>query len=178
MIVPAKDDPRRPLYLAVRSMWLLGGVFTAVGLLLCFPVVVRNTTWWSTVIVVVVLLIPGTSLLVAAAVTRPPRSWALAVAIPLVLALGLIVLFVLGLLVKYVGVQDLVRGKDRVSLTFAAILLGLFVLHALTVWQLCSSFEAIKLPELTDRGFEPLLHAAAEPVLPIEVDDAAPPAAR
>lgn len=175
MAIPSRDDPRWPLYMAVRNMTTLSALIFSIGALVCLPVVTRGK-WWSSVIVALLLVSPGTVLFFLTVKVYRRKRWAAVAAIALNTLLCVGLLFVLALVVKHVGIIDIVRGDQVGAAVFLGLDCGLLLLTGKALYRLSRSFPALDLPELRDTGFEPVI-PAPQPVLPVECHDA-PPAAR
>jgi len=175
-MIPSRDDPRRPLFFAVRNLTTLAALLFAIGMFGWLPVLARGK-WWSGAIVAVILVSPGTALFVIAVMVRQRRQWAVISGIALTSLISLGLLMLIFKVIVSVGPIDLARGKSFGGVLMLA-LLGLFLLlNAKAAYRLSLSFPALNLPDLTDRGFEPILAVPAQPVVSAEaVNDDAPAA--
>jgi len=175
MAIPSRDDPRWPLYMAVRNLTTLSALIFSIGALVCLPVASRGK-WWSSVIVAMLLLSPGTALFFLTVKIYRRKRWAAFATIALMTLLCLGLMFVLALVVRHVGIIDLVRGEQVGPTVFVLFACGLLLLTGKALYRLSQSFPGMSLPELRDTGFEPVI-PTPQPVLPVEPHDA-PPAAR
>jgi len=175
MAIPSRDDPRWPLYMAVRNMTALSGLIFSIGAIVCLPVVTRGK-WWSSVIVAIILLTPGAALFLLTVKIYQRKRWAAFAAIALMTLLCLGLMFALTSVVRHVGIIDLFRGAQVGATVFVLFDCGLLVLTGKSLYRVSQSFAAMSLPELRDTGFEPVI-PMPQAVLPVESHDA-PPGAR
>ena len=162
MALPRKDDPRRPLHLAVWIMRILGGVLllmaTCIGSILganarewaagrnAFPL-------WNTVVAILCYGGVGVVLVVLAAYLKRRNAWAVSVSIGLA-SLGVLLMVLVTIVISI----RLARGAllPDVWISYGIILLMLGVLVQL-IYQLTKSFKAIRYMPPDERGFEPLM---------------------
>jgi len=143
-------DPRRPLQLAVRSMRWLGIFLTGIGLLILvsFAFLARRGGVVSrlTLLSTLVYLGPGVLYLLFAIFLARKQRWAVVA--------GLILASIQAILAAILFVVVLTQGPEA----WLAIAVSGLLLAALVqlIFHLSKSFEAIRLTEITQRGFEPL----------------------
>src|SRR5688500_8471544 len=121
MAMPLHDDPRRPLYAAVRYMTLLGAIHLAVGMLLVYG----GLRAWPVAVTGVAVIVGGIGFLVCASIARRHRAWAVWCGIGLGTLFGFGIAMLLALLVHATGWIDMVRLKSPAAGVAAVILLAL-----------------------------------------------------
>ena len=168
------DDPRRPLYLALRAMWTLGALYCALAVVLVLPVL---TPAGPPATFAVWLASPGVTFLLLAWLVRRGVWWAVLVGIAVATLCACCVALVLAVAISATGWDAAMRGRPLLTAAAAAAMVVAGLIHVQVVWHLCDSFAAIRLPEVTRHGFDPVLVPLPRPALPVEADDA-PPAAR
>ena len=131
-----------------------------------------------TSILPVTLMLPGVGLFVIAVMVRRRKPWAVIAGIALTSLISLGSLMLIVKVVASVGPIDIVRGKSFGGLLILALLTLFLLLNAKAAYRLSCSFPALSLPDLTDRGFEPIFAIPAPPVLPAEAVDGDDAAAR
>jgi hypothetical protein len=143
-------DPRRPLQLAVRSMRWLGIFLTIIGVLMLvsFAFFLRRGSVVSRLplLSTLVYLGPGVLYLLFAIFLARRQRWA-------VIA-GLILASIQAVLSAILFVVVLTQGPEA---WLAIAICGLLVAALIQlIFHLSKSFEAIRLSETEQRGFEPL----------------------
>ena len=147
MILPPSGDPRRPLYLAIRSTRLLGVMFLLLGVITPIPSL-RNAASmfdlpWPVVASSLTHLVPGLLYLVSAVLLGRRRRSAV------ISALGLVAVhcvMLTGNLMAYSGLL-VSQTQDPKFLIFALVvsLLAMAGLGQL-MFQLAKSFAVVQLP--------------------------------
>ena len=166
------DDPRRLLHTAARWMTAVGWCYVPFGL--AVVLFVRGT--WQVALTGGCLLAGGAAFLVCGGFARQHRGWAVRLGIATAAVTGVGLALLLTLFIMAVGWHDLVRVRS-VPLAAAALLLLVFVfVHAMIVWYLANSFDAIGAPAVMESGFEPSFPTKPRPVLPLGPNDGPPPA--
>jgi hypothetical protein len=169
VINPSRDDPRWPLFFAVRNLSTLGALLFVLGAMVSLPVLFRGK-WWSSVIVAIILVAPGAAMIVTSVMVKQRKRWAVISGIVLTCAVSIVVALLAVVVVRNVGAIDLARGDSPAGALALAVLALLIVLNLKAAYRLSRSFPALSLPDLDDRGFEPIL---ATPVLPVHAVDVA-----
>jgi hypothetical protein len=173
MINPSRDDPRWWLFFAVRNLSTLGALLFVMGMLVSLPVLLRGK-WWGGVIVAVVLICPGAAMIVTSVMVKQRKRWAVISGIVLTCTVSAVASFLGLLVIRNVGAIDLARGHSPAGALMLAVLVLLIVLNLKAAYRLSRSFPALTLPDLDDRGFEPILATPVQVVLPVQtVDNAA-----
>ncbi len=170
-------DPRRPLYSAARWMTAAGAIHRSFGGLFVIPALRA----WPIAVASGVLIAGGIMFLICGSAARRHRPWAVWCGIAMGVLLGTVVAMLLALLVANIGWNDFVRLKSLAAVVMVLPLAAFVLVHLMIVWNLSNAFDGLREPpSMAARsiGFDPVLPIAPQPVLPIEVDDAAPPAAR
>ena len=153
MTVPPIGDPRRPLYLAIRSTRLLGVLFVLLGLVTPLPSMKRNPNVlelpWPVLASSLIHLVPGLLYLVCAVLLVRRRRSAL------ISALGLVAVhcvMVAGSLAAYSGL--LVSQTQESGFLIGALFVMLLAMAALgeLFFHLVKSFKAIHLPGPDESG--------------------------
>jgi hypothetical protein len=148
MTLPPVGDPRRPLYLAIRSTRLLGMMFLLLGVVTPLPTLRRNTNLLelpgSVVITSMTHMVPGALYLISAVLLRRRRRSAV------ISALGLVTVhcvMLAGSLAAYSGLL-VSQTQDPHFLIFALVvsLLAMAGLGQL-IFQLARSLTVIRIPE-------------------------------
>ena len=164
MPLPPMGDPQRPLHLAVRSARVLGVIFTLVGVLVCFLIVsLMNRGGMGTLmiaaVVVLTYLLPGVAYLFVAVYLKRRAKWAVTTGLVVSSLHGLLALFaVLTGLAGLVSSGDADRPSSFVSL---ALSLAWVAAIAQLIYHLSLSYEAIRVGEMGERGFEPVVQPVA-----------------
>ena len=180
MAIPSRDDPRWPLYLAVRNLSALSMILLFIGGLVTVPLFAHGD-FWTVAGFMLVLLTPGAILFFLTVMIYRRNRWAVVVAIALVGMIGLVLAAVLVMLLHHFGVIDLARGRNLGGGLLVVLAATLLFVAGKAIYRLSLSFPAIALPALRDTGFEPVMQQAVpQPVLPAEAvhDDANDVAAR
>ena len=148
MTLPPIGDPRRPLYLAIRSTRLLGVLFVLIGVVTPLPTLKKNPNVldlpWPVLASSLIHLVPGLLYLISAVLlTRRRRS-------ALISAMGLVTVhcvMVAGSLAAYSGL--LVSQTQESGFLIGALLVMMLAMAALgqLFFHLIKSFKAIDLPE-------------------------------
>ena len=159
MALPKRGDPRRPLFLAIRSTRLLGIVLILFGLLALIPMMLVRRTRLIPLIFLGVGLIyitPGILYLLCAIFMKQRKSWAIILALVVASLQLLFTLFSAAM----IGFQS------RINIIPLVIVLILFAALGQLIYHLSRSFEAIKYaPPEEQRGFEPMI---LQPIPPTE----------
>jgi hypothetical protein len=151
MTLPPHGDPRRPLYLAIRSTRLLGVMFLLLGVITPIPTlrIVRSVfdLPWPVVASSLTHLVPGLLYLVSAVLLGRRRRSAV------ISALGLVAVhcvMLTGNLMAYSGLL-VSQTQDPKFLIFALVvsLLAMAGLGQL-MFQLAKSFAVVQLPPESD----------------------------
>jgi hypothetical protein len=166
MALPPRGDPQRPMFLAIRSMRLLGILLIAFSLLIMVPMMlIRRGRSMPIVEIAIglVYLVPGVLYFLCAIFLKRRQFWAI--------VLGLVLASIQLLLLLAGGVafvNALGGGNTLVSLTLLVILLFIAAFAQL-IYHLSKSFEAIKYaPIEQQRGFEPMRVQPISPTPPPE----------
>lgn len=174
MAIPSRDDPRWPLFLAVRNLSAFSMMLLLLGGLVSMPLFVHGDFWTITGIMLL-LLSPGAVLFFLTVMVYRRHRWAVIVAIVVLGVIGLELGFVLVMLMYRIGMIDLARGRNLAGGLLVVLDATMLFMAGKTIVRLSQSFAAIALPALEDIGFEPVMqHPAPQPVLPAEAvhDDA------
>jgi hypothetical protein len=163
MTLPPKGDPRRPLYLAIRSSRAFGIIFFLFGCVTVLPLAVTvgrlGFSFWilfQFASVVFVTFGPGVTYLVIAFYLKRRRRWAIVTGIVVASIQLLIVLAATGFLAVYLFNEG-PRMEDALLIPAAIVGLAILALGQL-IHHLAQSFEAVKhVPIEEQRGFEPLM---------------------
>jgi hypothetical protein len=151
MILPPAGDPRRPLYLAIRSTRLLGVMFLLLGFVTPLPTLRRNPNLLdlptSVINTSLTHLVPGMLYLISAVLLRRRRRSAV------ISALGLVTVhcvMIAGSLAAYSGLL-VSQTQDPQFLIFALVvsLLAMAGLGQL-IFQLARSLTVIQIPDEKD----------------------------
>jgi hypothetical protein len=152
--LPPRGDPQRPLYLAIRSMRLLGLVFVVFGLVavvlawLALGRLINTPTvsWLGLAMAALIYFIPGVLYFVFAIFLTHRQSWAVAG--------GMVVAIVQFPFALLALVTVIVRGVHA----FPLLLAGLWVAALIQlIYHLSKSRQALRLEAVTGaRGFETL----------------------
>ena len=162
MTPPPIGDPRRPLYLAIRSTRLLGVLFVLIGLVTPLPTMKRNPNVlelpWPVLASALIHLVPGLLYLVSSVLLERRRRSAL------ISALGLVAVhcvMVAGSLAAYSGL--LVSQTQDPGFLLGALLVMLLAMAALgqLFFHLVKSFKALEQPE------PPAEFAGEDSVIPV-----------
>jgi hypothetical protein len=178
MAIPSRDDPRWPLFLAVRNLSAFSMMLLLIGGLVSVPLFVHGD-FWTVVAISLVLLSPGAVLFFLTVMVYRRHRWAAVVAIVLLSAIGLALAFVLVVLLRRFGVIDLALGRNLGGGLLVVLTTTLLFMAGKAIYRLSGSFAAMALPALQDTGFEPVMQdSAPKSVLPAEAvhdgaDDAA-----
>jgi hypothetical protein len=170
MALPPKGDPRRPLFLAVRSMRLLGIIIILLSAVMFIPFFVLSRSAGTGsgfsllfLIIALVYLIPGILFVLCAIFLARRQAWAIIVG--LVLSSMVLLFSLFGL------VAGLIRAATGTSEPFMAIqlIISLVFVAAFTqlIFHLSRSFESVRYMNMdVQRGFEPLPVTPAPPTAP------------
>ena len=168
MAIPSRDDPRWPLYLAVRNLSALSMILLFVGGLVTVPLLAHGDLW-TVVGFMLILLTPGAILFFLTVMIYRRNRWAVILAIVMVGMMALALAFVLVMLLHHFGVIDLARGHNLAGGLLVVLATMLLFMSGKAIYRLSLSFPAIALPALRDTGFEPVMQQAGpRPVLPAE----------
>jgi hypothetical protein len=165
MGIPARGDPRRPLYLAVRSTRVLGILFLLIGTFVSLLLSVRGGMprrggIFLTGGLLLFYVGPGVVYLITAIYLKRRQFWAVVVGLVLASIQSLFVL--LGI----AGILLTLMRQPAVSIALVPMGVMIFVLLALAqlIYHLSLSFEAIKYaPTEEQHGFEPLMATPPPP---------------
>ena len=161
MTLPPQGDPRRPLYLAIRSTRLLGVMFLLLGLITFIPTLQTNARLLDiprpVFMSAMTHFVPGMLYLVSAVLLGRRRRSAL------ISALGLVAVhcvMIAGSLAAYSGLL-VAQTQDPRFLVFALVvsLLAMAGLGQL-FFQLVKSFAVIRLPDENDPAFDSVIPVA------------------
>ncbi len=182
MALPPKGDPRRPLYLAIRStrmlaiFFLLFGIFGAAALFIPRGMSSRAQTL-ITILTLMAYIGPGAAYLVFSIYLKQLRFWAVVGALVLAslqLAMGAIITIV-------IVIAAVSRPLNQFILMSLAIMALVGVAIAQLIYHLAKSFDAIKYISMDEqRGFEPINMAIPinnPPVIPSLMPEENNPAA-
>ena len=177
MALPPKDDPRRPMHLAIRSMRLLGVLFIGLGLCMFVPLMttgLRGGRLGGASIVAGIAaafyVLPGAGYFLCAVFLGRRAAWAIVVGLVLASVHMLLVLVSLGTVVFAVVAGGGASGIGVI----VSLLVSALVLAALgqLIYHLARSFEAIRyVPVDEQRGFEMSVISdviPAEPFSPVD----------
>jgi hypothetical protein len=164
LALPPKDDPRRPLHLAIRSVRLLGIGIILIGALTMIPYMLRGRVLAPSLIMLeamisrfVCFVVPGTLLILAGICLKKRQLWALVTTLLVTGVLCIVCLFAATVMIAIMSVSP---GEWRVVFPLAIFaVLGLALVQL--VYYLARSFEGIRYPpfEMEERGFEPIFPA-------------------
>jgi hypothetical protein len=160
MPIPPRGDPRRPLHLAIRSMRLLGGILVLFATCATVPFVIRAGTGrtappWAMLIVLAFYLVPGAGFIVLSIYLARRQAWAVVASICLAsMALLVILLALLGLAMFAFGPH---ADFELVLLVPLSVTLLIAAALGQLIYHLAKSFEAIRIAEPQERGFEPIM---------------------
>jgi hypothetical protein len=165
MALPPKGDPRRPMYLAIRSMRLLGIIIVLFSLLMFIPVIALRGSGGAAVgfsilfiVMAMVYLIPGLLFILCSIFLKRRQAWAIIVGI--ILSSIVLLMSVFGF---FAGLLQLGAGNSS-PLMLIQFTISLIFVAAFTqlIFHLSKSFESLRvLNTEVQRGFELL------PVVPI-----------
>jgi hypothetical protein len=171
MPLPPKGDPRRPLYLAIRSTRVLAAIFLLFGSFAVFPLVVGGVMLGglsaiATASFFVFYMGPGVVYLLCSIYLKRRQFWA--VLVSLVLASIQLLLALTGMVFLFVALNQMSRIGNFTFLLWAIIPIALIILAlAQLIYHLILSFEAIKyIPIEEQRGFEPILPSSPSQLPP------------
>jgi cytochrome bd-type quinol oxidase subunit 1 len=151
MALPPRGDPQRPLFLAIRSMRLLGILLLAISFLFLF-VVVRGRSLLNVIVMIgLFYFMPGVLYLVCAIFLKRRQPWAIVVGLTLA---SVQMLLIVVAAVTLFAVTALGDSGSMIRMTVMVLLLGAF---GQLIFHLCKSFEAIRHSRIEQRGFEPLM---------------------
>jgi hypothetical protein len=163
MPLPPRGDPRRPLYLAVGSMWVLGVLLVAFSLCAIgsFVFLLRSMNSrgggasmpaWAPFVGVLTYLVPGVLYIVFAIFAGRRRLWAVIGALVLASIQCLFTLFALVMMTLMAVTQT------AMALFPLAIVLLIVIALAQLMFHLAKSFEALRYPPFgqEEHGFEPI----------------------
>ena len=163
MALPPRGDLRRPMHLAIRSMWILGGLLVALGicgtgggLLVAQRGGLPPGMAVMQMIGALFYLVPGVLYIVFALYLKQRQFWA--VIAGLVLASGQLLFVLFGFVASLVMYFVPNSGLPPPFLIAIGVM-GLFALAlAQLVYHLARSFQAIREPPYgkEERGFEPV----------------------
>ncbi len=162
MAIPPKGDPRRPLHLAIRSMWMLGGVMFLFATCTIGMFTLRagrggggGPAWTPLVYILPTMgfyVIPGVCYFVFATYLARRQHWALVASIWLA---GLqCVIAVLGIVITLLA---LITNSERRMIGPLTVLVLVVAALVRLIVRLTKSFEAIRITPPEERGFEPIM---------------------
>ena len=143
MTLPPQDDPLRAVYLAVRSLRLLGVLFILIGLVTALQGLNPDNSFATTIPVGLTHALPGVLYHLSASLLLRGRRIAVFMAMALAMAHFILVA---GNLAAYV--QMLVVGGTSVTLLFIALTVGFLTVAALAqlMYHLVKSLKVLRAP--------------------------------
>jgi hypothetical protein len=167
MALPPKGDPTRPMYLAIRSMRLLGIIIVLFSLLMFIPVIALRGSGGAGIgfsilfiIMALVYLIPGLLFILCSIFLKRRQAWAIIVGI--ILSSIVLLMSIFGLIA---GLFQMVTGNSEPFMLVQLIISLIFVAaFAQLIFHLSKSFESLRVLNMSvQRGFEPLPVASIAP---------------
>ena len=157
MPIPPRGDPRRPLQLAIRSMRLLGGILLLFSTCATAPFFLRGGrpggVPWVALIGMLFYLAPGICFIVFAVFLARRQFWAVVASLCLASASCLLMLGALAFFVTFALRDDF----QPILLVPLGVIALIVVALGQLIYHLARSFEAIRIVEPQERGFEPIM---------------------